>query len=173
MGIQPNIVLIGMPGSGKSTVGILLAERLGYAFMDTDITIQTVRGRKLQEIIDTEGAERFRMLEERAVLGLAVSAHVIATGGSVIYSEKAMHHLKTGGKICHLDADPACLLQRIDNMGHRGILIPPGYSFTDLHAERQPLYRKYADFTVGVDALNPNQVAGRILGILADRFKLG
>jgi shikimate kinase len=162
-----------MPGSGKTTVGVLLAERLGYAFTDTDITIQTAQGRKLQDLIDAEGADRFRLFEERAVLGLRLSAHVIATGGSVIYSDKAMQHLKRSGKICHLDAQPACLLQRIDNLGSRGILIPPGRSFSDLYAARQPLYRKYADFSVAVDARNPSQVVLRILSLLGEPLTRG
>ena len=167
MDTPSNIVLIGMPGSGKSTVGVLLAERLGFAFLDTDIAIQTRVGRKLQEIIEVEGMDRFRTLEAQTVLSLAVSAHVIATGGSVVYSDRAMRHLKAGGIVCHLNAEPSTLLQRIDNMDSRGILIPTGQSFAELHAERQPLYLKYADFSVAVDTLTPNQVLRQVLSILA------
>jgi shikimate kinase len=170
---RPNIVLIGMPGSGKSTVGVLLAERLGYGFMDTDIAIQTGWGRRLQEIIDSEGPERFRVVEERAVLDLTLSAHVIATGGSVVYSEKAMQHLRKNGTICHLEAAPERLLQRIDNLDSRGILLTQGRTFAGLYAERRPLYLKYADITVAVDALRPDQVVRQILSLLADRLEEG
>lgn len=165
-----NVILVGMPGVGKTTVGVLLAERLGFAFMDTDITIQTRERRRLQQIIDSDGLTAFRRVEERAILSISVYAHVIATGGSVVYSEKAVRHLKSGGTICHLDADSDCLLSRIDNMDSRGIAIPPGQSYVSLYDERHPLYIQSADFTIATNKLTPGQVVRAITNILQNRF---
>jgi shikimate kinase len=165
-----NLILIGMPGVGKTTVGMLLAERLGYAFLDTDDTIQAREGRRLQEIIDTDGLPTFGRIEERAILAVSVRAHVIATGGSVVYSEKAMQHLKSGSVICHMDADPKCLQTRIDNMHSRGIAMSPGQSLALLYAERRQLYLKHADFSIDCSNLSPNRVVQRILDLLQSRF---
>ncbi|MGD2000393.1 MAG: shikimate kinase [Desulfobacterales bacterium] len=165
-----NVIMIGMPGVGKTTVGMLLAERLGYAFLDTDITIQAREGRRLQEIIDTDGLATFGRIEERAILAVSVEAHVIATGGSVVYSEKAMRHLKSGAVVCYLDADPQCLQARIDNIDSRGIAMAPGQSLEVLYAERRQLYLKYADFSIDCSDTSPNEVAQRILDILQSRF---
>jgi Fur family ferric uptake transcriptional regulator len=165
-----NVILIGMPGVGKTTVGRLLAERLGYAFLDTDNTIQTREGRRLQEIIDTDGLAVFGRIEERAILTVSVEAHVIATGGSAVCSEKAMRHLKSGAVVCHLDADPKCLQARIDNMDSRGIAMAPDQSLAVLYAERRRLYLKYADVSIDCSDLSPNKVVQRILDILQSRF---
>jgi len=159
-----------MPGVGKTTTGRLLAERLGYAFLDTDVTIETHEGRRLQEIIDTDGLEAFSRIEERAILAVSVQAHVIATGGSVVYSEKAMQHLKSGAVVCHLDADPKCLQARIDNMDSRGIAMAPGQSLAMLYTERRRLYRKYADVSIDCSDLSPHKVVQRILSILQSRL---
>jgi shikimate kinase len=164
-----NVVLIGMPGAGKTTVGVLLAERLAFSFMDTDITIQIGDGRRLQEIIDADGLAAFGRIEERTILAIAVTAHVIATGGSVVYSGKAMRHLKSGGTICHLDADPMCLQTRIDNLKSRGIAMKPGQTLADLYAERRQLYLKYADVTVDCSNRAPVEVVQRIMADLRDR----
>ncbi len=166
-----NVILIGMPGVGKTTVGVLLAEQLGFAFMDTDITIQSREKRRLQQIIDSDGLMAFRRVEESAILSITVCAHVIATGGSVVYSEKAVWHLKSGGTICHLDADPDCLLSRIDNMDSRGIAMPPGQSYVSLYDERHPLYIQSADFTIAVDKMTPGQAARAITNILQNRYR--
>lgn len=165
-----NVILIGMPGVGKTTVGMLLAKRLGYAFLDTDITIQKREGRRLQEIIDTDGLATFGRIEERAILAVSVEAHVIATGGSAVYSEKAMQHLKSLGTVCHLDADPKCLKVRIDNMDSRGIAMRPGQSLTVLYAERRRLYLKYADVSIDSSDLRPDTVVQRILDSLQGRL---
>ena len=165
-----NVILIGMPGVGKTTVGILLAERLGYAFLDTDDTIQAREGRRLQQIIDTDGLATFGRIEECAILSVTAQAHVIATGGSVVYSEKAMQHLKSGAAVCHLDADPKCLQARIDNMDNRGIAMVPGESLAVLYADRRQLYLKFADFSIDCNNLSPNNVVQRILDILQKRF---
>ena len=165
-----NVILIGMPGVGKTTAGMLLAERLGYAFLDTDVTIETHEGRRLQEIIDTDGLATFSRIEERAILAVSVQAHVIATGGSVVYSEKAMQHLKSGAVVCHLDADPKCLQARIDNMDSRGIAMAPGQSLAMLYTERRQLYLKYADFSIDCSDLSPHKVVQRTLSILQSRY---
>lgn len=159
-----------MPGAGKTTVGVLLAERIGFAFMDTDITIQIREGRRLQEIIAIEGLAGFGRIEEQAILSIAVRSHVIATGGSVVYSKKAMQHLKAGGTVCHLDADPRRLLERINNMDSRGIAMQPGQSFTALWKQRRPLYLAFADFTVATGDLAPAQVVNAILDTLCHHY---
>ena len=165
-----NVVLIGMPGVGKTTVGVLLAERLGFNFIDSDITIQIRENRRLQEIIDSDGLAAFQRVEASAILSISVSATVIATGGSVVYSAEAVGHLKAGGTICHLDAAPRCLLARIDDLNQRGIAMAPGQSLASLYAERQPLYRRYADFSVDVEHMSPGKVVKSIADILRKRF---
>ena len=165
-----NVILIGMPGVGKTTVGVLLAERLGFAFMDTDITIQIRENRRLQDIIDGDGLEAFRRVEETAILSLAVHAHVIATGGSVVYSEKAIRHLHSGGTVCHLDAAPHCLMSRIDNLENRGIAMAPGQSIASLYAERQALYVQSAHFSVDTENTTPAQVVKSVMDTLYHQF---
>ena len=165
-----NVVLIGMPGVGKTTVGVLLAERLGFNFLDSDITIQTREKRRLQVIIDTDGLAAFRRIEERAIVSISVDATVIATGGSVVYSTKAVQHLKAGGTICHLDADPQCLQSRIDDLNQRGIAMAPGQSLASLYTERLPLYTLYADFAIDVKHMSPGQVVKSIIDTLKTRY---
>lgn len=160
---RPNIVLIGMPGVGKSTVGVLLAKRLGYGFVDTDILIQTRERRSLKELIQAHGADGFCRIEEGHLLALAAEAHVIATGGSAVYSQKAMAHLKAGGIAFHLDIEVGRLKRRLDDVDARGVVIAPGQSIEGLYAERRPLYLEYADATVVTDGLLPDQVVGQVL----------
>ena len=157
-----NIVLVGMPGVGKSTIGVLLAERIGYGFIDTDILMQTRETKKLQEIIKTEGLDGFRRIEETTILSLSLTDHVIATGGSVVYSDIAMKHLKQGGRVCHIDIEPGILHTRLDNIDSRGIVMVPGQTIESLYRERHPLYAKYADMTILSGNLTPGQVIERI-----------
>ncbi len=161
-----NIVLIGMPGVGKSTVGVLLAKQLGCSFLDTDILIQTAEGRTLQQLIQTHGISGFCDLEEKYILTVAVKSHVIATGGSVVYGRAAMRHLKANAGVIHLDLSLDRLKKRLDDLDARGVAIPPGRNLADLYAERHPLYVKYADHTVVTDSLTPDQVVGQIHGLL-------
>ena len=161
-----NVVLIGMPGVGKSTVGVLLAKRLGFAFMDTDITIQVREGRSLQELIRAHGTEGFCRVEENHILSLALDSHIIAPGGSVVYRPKAMAHLKANGVAIHLDLAVERLKRRLDDVDARGVVIGPGQSVESLCAERRPLYLRYADVTVATDGLTPDQVVGRVLAAL-------
>ncbi len=143
-----NIVLIGMPGSGKSTVGVLLAKLLGYDFIDTDLIIQHTEGKKLFEILRDSGSEYFSRLENSVNKNLQAKSTVIATGGSVVYEQDAMEHLKTIGRVVYLEVSLGELEKRISNFATRGIRIAEGQTFGDLFAERLPLYKKYADITV-------------------------
>ena len=161
-----NIILIGMPGVGKSTVGVLLAKRLGFAFLDTDILIQVREGRSLQAIIQAHGAEEFCRIEERHILALALQAHVVAPGGSVVYRPKAMAHLKARGTAIHLELDLEHLKQRLGDVDARGVVIAPGQTVASLYLERLPLYLAFADATVSTDDLTPDQVVGRVLDAL-------
>jgi shikimate kinase len=163
-----NVVLIGMPGVGKSTVGVLLAKRLGYAFIDTDIYIQVREGRSLQELIRAHGAEEFCRIEEDHILSLAVDYHVIAPGGSAVYRPKAMAHLKANGVAVHLDISVERLKRRLEDVDARGVVIAPGQTVASLYLERLPLYLAYADATVPTDDLTPDQVVGRVLDALSE-----
>lgn len=146
--VQSNIILIGMPGAGKSTIGVLLAKALSRGFVDTDLVIQAAEGARLQDIIDSRGLDAFRSVEEAHVLRLDVVNTVISTGGSVPYSEKAMAHLKANGVVIYLETPLDVLEKRIANMDSRGIARAPGLSFAELYEERVPLYERYADITI-------------------------
>lgn len=143
-----NIILIGMPASGKSTVGVILAKLLGYDFIDTDLLIQRKTGLRLSEIIRSQGLDAFLAAEEAACLSLCADHRVIATGGSVIYSDAAMRHLKELGTVVFLSVDFKALQSRLHDVRGRGVVLRPGQTLVDLYAERVPLYREYADITV-------------------------
>ncbi len=143
-----NIILIGMPGCGKSTVGVLLAKILGFAFIDSDLLIQQAENKKLYEIINENGAEYFKAAENRVNASIDVSNTVIATGGSVVYCEEAMAHLKSIGTVVYIKITPKQLLERINNIATRGVVIKNGETLIDLYNERAPLYEKYADIMV-------------------------
>lgn len=145
---RSNIVLVGMPGAGKSTIGVILAKHTARDFVDTDVLIQTAEGRALQDIVDRDGYLELRRIEERVILGLHCRNHVIATGGSAVYSEAAMRYLKTGGRVVFLDAAFGLLKRRIADFNTRGIACRPGMSFRDLFEERRPLYLRHADVIV-------------------------
>jgi shikimate kinase len=158
-----NLVLIGMPGSGKSTVGVILAKRTARDFVDTDVLIQTLQGRTLQDIVDTDGYLELRQIEEKVLLGLSVRNHVIATGGSAVYSEQAMQHLKADSILIFLDVDLDTLQSRVLDFSTRGLAKRPDQSFADLFAERFPLYTKHADITINCAGLNQEDVCVRIV----------
>ena len=163
-----NIVLIGMPGVGKSTIGVLLAKQLGYSFLDTDLLIQVAEGKTLQELIQKHGISGFCDLEEAYIRSVTVNAHVIATGGSVVYGKAAMRHLKTDAVVIHLNLSLDRLQKRLDDLAARGVAIAPGRDLSDLYAERHPLYLKYSDQTVATDTLTPDQVVTQIHDMLKD-----
>lgn len=143
-----NIVLIGMSGAGKSTLGVLLAKALGIDFIDTDIIIQKSENSLLQEIIDNKGIEEFLKIEEKILSNLEIDNAVIATGGSAVYSEKAMNSLKKNGQIVYLHVPFVEIKRRLDNIKTRGIVMREGKSLNDVFEERMPLYQKYADKTI-------------------------
>ena len=163
------IVLIGMPGAGKSTVGVLLAKHLGLRFVDTDILIQQRAGRLLQRILDEDGYRVLRRLEEEAILALDARAAVIATGGSAVYSERAMRHLARAGTLVYLKAGCAVLAARIDDYDRRGIANPGGQPFEEIYRERTPLYERHAAAVVAVDGLTQEQVARAVIAALPAR----
>lgn len=160
---KSNIVLIGMPGSGKSTVGIILAKQLAKDFVDTDVLIQLEENRTLQDIVDNEGHMALRKIEERILCGVQHKDHIIATGGSAAYSEKAMHHLMKEGIIVFLDADLDCLRSRIENYETRGLAKRPEQTFQELFDERYELYKRYADIIVSCSQLSQEQVCQEIV----------
>jgi shikimate kinase len=157
-----NIVLIGMPGSGKSTVGIILAKMLARPFLDTDILIQLIEKRSLQDIIDHEGHMALREIEERVLLDVKCKNHVIATGGSAAYSKRAMLHLKENALIVFLDASLKTLKSRIHNYETRGLAKSPEQSFADLFHERFELYNRYADITIDSNRRSQEEVCQNI-----------
>ncbi|MCI5124149.1 MAG: shikimate kinase [Candidatus Electrothrix sp. AR5] len=163
---RSNIILIGMPGAGKSTVGPLLAQSISRDFLDTDLVIQASQKRALQDIVNTDGQAALRLIEEEVLLGLACQHHVIATGGSAVYSEQGMMHLKTDGIAVFLDTDLATLASRIDDFNTRGLVKQAEQTFAQLFDERLPLYRKYADITINCAGLSPKEVCARIIAEL-------
>jgi len=143
-----NVVLIGMPGAGKSTIGVLLAKTINYRFIDTDLIIQHKYGMLLKDIIAERGMEEFLSIEEQEIIGLNVSQSIIATGGSVVLKEKAMDHLKNIGIVIYLQMPYPELENRIKNITARGIVMKENQTFHDVYMERIPLYEKYAEITI-------------------------
>lgn len=155
---RQNIVLIGMAGAGKSTVGVLLAKALFRNFIDTDLVIQSAEGRLLQDIVDEVGKEAFQKIEARHVLSISVPGAVIATGGSVVYSEEAMYHLGLTGIFLFLKVPFSELERRVMQTGARGLAISKGQTLEELYMERLPLYLKYANITVDCEGLSHDEV---------------
>jgi len=158
--------LIGMPGAGKSTVGVLLAKRLGMDFLDTDLAIQLAEHRTLEEILAEEGFEALRRIEARVLAGLAVSHTVLATGGSAVYDDGAVAHLKSLGPVIYLEVPLAELERRVPALAGRGIAAAPGTTLAALAAERTPLYERAADVTVQADLDHPEAVVDAIVARL-------
>ena len=166
MGLKSNIVLVGMPGSGKSTVGVILAKLLSYDFLDTDVLIQSSQRRALQDIVDRDGHLALRTIEEDTLLSLDLQHHVIATGGSAVYSAAAMAHLAAGGTVVFLDVDLATLKARVNNLATRGLVRRPGQSLADLFAEREALYKQAADITINCTGMTQEAVCSAIIARL-------
>ena len=163
---EKNLVLIGMPGTGKSTVGVILAKTLSRPFLDTDIYIQTREARSLQVIILERGIDHFKSLEESHILSLDCRGCVVATGGSVVYSRRAMDHLRSGGVIVHLDLSLPLIEKRILNMDARGIVRAAGQDLAELYRERKPLYERYADVRVSCDHKGHEEVIREVLSLI-------
>tara|TARA_R110001599_G_scaffold353459_1_gene592398 strand:+ start:96479 stop:96955 length:477 start_codon:yes stop_codon:yes gene_type:complete len=156
-----------MPAAGKSTIGVVLAKLSGLRFVDTDLNIQVEAGATLQQILDTKGYRYLRSFEEEVLLGIKLEGAIIATGGSVVYSEAVMQKLTTAGPVIYLEADMATLQQRVAAAPLRGIACTADQGFVDIFAERTPLYKRYADLSVDATAGTPETVATAILTALA------
>lgn len=157
-----NIVLIGMPGCGKSTVGVLLAKRLGKAFTDTDVVLQAQEKRKLQEMIDDIGIDAFLRKEEQAIASLDCESTVIATGGSVVYGKEAMKHLHRNGIVVYIQLPYEEIEKRLSNLATRGVTLRSGQTLFDLYCERIPLYEKEADTIVDAAGYDIEQTVSQI-----------
>ncbi|MEE1023994.1 MAG: shikimate kinase [Acutalibacteraceae bacterium] len=161
--MKTNIILIGMPGCGKSTCGVLLAKLMLKSFLDTDLLIQQNEGKKLQDIINEKGNDYFKKCENDSVVTLYAQNCVIATGGSMVYNEEAMKHLKELGYVVYLRLGFNSMKKRINNLATRGILLKEGYTLEDMYNERAPLYEKYADITVNCDRNSINDTVEAII----------
>ncbi len=162
-----NITLIGMPGCGKSTIGVLLAKTLGADFVDTDLMIQKREGALLQQILDSRGLAAFLRAEESAILSLSCTGTVIATGGSAVYSSAAMTHLLRESIVIYLKLPFPEIMSRLSNITTRGIAIPFGMSMADVYAERIPLYEKYAAITLDCSGKTAEETVTALLPLLA------
>ena len=169
MADKNNIVLIGMPGAGKSTLGVVLAKILGYDFVDADILIQNQTDRTLQKIIDALGPMGFIDVENDVLCDIDVRRTVISTGGSAVYSEEAMKHLSEIGTIVYLKVSLEELRERLGGLHERGVVMKDGMgmSLEDLYAERTPLYERYAEITLESDALTVRDAARKLVDVLS------
>lgn len=157
-----NIILIGMPGAGKSTVGVVVAKRLGLRFVDSDLVIQETYGKLLHELIEEYGVEGFFNLENKVNVSLMPERSVIATGGSVCHEPEAMEHLGQIGTVVYLKLSLASLKERLGDLGARGVTLKSGQTLADLYRERIPLYEKYADITVDCEGKQLREIAVEI-----------
>ena len=162
---KSNIVLIGMPACGKSTVGVQLAKWLSMGFIDTDLLVQARAGTSMQAFQDANGMNAYQTLECETVKSVVCENCVIATGGSAVYCEGAMNHLKNIAKIIFLDVPVGEIKQRIGDTSQRGVVIKPGMTLDDLYADRRPLYMKYADTVIDCAGKNQNDLLTEIRGL--------
>lgn len=169
--MRQNITLIGMPASGKSTIGVLLAKRLGYSFVDVDIVIQEKTGKLLKEIIAEEGTEGFLKVEDRINSELDLNRSIIAPGGSVIYGENAMKHLKEISTVVYLKLSYRAVKLRLGDLQDRGVALKDGMTLRQLYNERVPLYERYADITVDEAGKTPGQIVDVLRAIIENEMK--
>jgi len=168
-----NIILIGLPGAGKSTVGVILAKTLGLNFIDTDIAIQEKTGRLLQEILDEDGPEVFKEIEEETILSLHPDNTVIATGGSVVCSRDAMVYLGLTGVVVYLKISYDEMEDRLNNITTRGIVLLPGQTLRGMYDQRIPLYKRYADLTIDCSDADFETVVGKVIDQLHSGLDYG
>lgn len=166
-----SVILIGMPGCGKSTTGVVLAKTLGMDFVDTDILIQQREKRHLQQIIDRDGIDSFLDAEERAICEFTCAGCVVATGGSAVLRQKAMLHLKSLGPVVYLSLGLPELVRRLGDISSRGIALARGRTIADLFEERIPLYERWADITVECETLPFERVVDRIADVVTHFHK--
>ena len=166
--MKDNIVLIGMPSCGKSTIGVVLAKAMGYRFVDSDLVIQERTGKLLSEIIDEEGLDTFNQIENDINASLDYHKAVIATGGSVVYGEEAMEHLRSIGTVVYIELPLETLQERIGDLNARGVSIKEGQTFEELFEERKPLYEKYADFSLQSEGLSIREMVHALKEILSE-----
>lgn len=161
-----NIIFIGMPAVGKSTVGVVVAKRLGYRFMDTDLLIQEEEGKLLKDIIEERGTKGFLEVEDRVNAGVDATHTVISPGGSVVYCENAMRHYKEIGTVVYLQASFGTINKRLNNAKNRGVVLREGQTLKALYDERVQLFEKYADVTVCEDGLKLEDTIEKVLDAL-------
>ena len=161
-----NVILIGMPAVGKSTVGVVVAKRLGYGFLDTDLLIQEKEGKLLKDIIAEKGTEGFLAIEDRVNAGVNVKKTVVSPGGSVVYCENAMKHYKEIGTIVYLKVSFETINKRLKNAKNRGVVLRDGQTLKDLYDERTALFEKYADITVSEEGLGLEDTIDAVLAAL-------
>lgn len=169
MSLGKNIVLIGMPGAGKSTVGVVLAKRLGCRFLDSDLVIQERFGKLLHELIEENGVEGFWKIENDVNASLKTEGTVIATGGSVIYGREAMEHLRQIGRVVYLKLPYEEVAERLGDLNARGVTLLPGQTLKDLYEERVPLYEKYAHVTIDCNGKPLREIAAELAGRFKDK----
>ena len=160
---KKNIVLIGMPGAGKSTIGVLLAKSLNYDFLDADLLIQKQYDKKLYEIINEVGIDEFLNIEDNVISNIDRSGTVIATGGSAVYGKNAMKHLKENGLVVYLKLSCVEIINRISNITTRGIAMKKGKTIFDIYEERVPLYELYADIIIDAENLNIEETVSKVV----------
>ncbi len=163
-----NIILIGMPGAGKSTLGVVLAKAKGFDFVDTDLIIQSEQNEKLYRIIEKKGIEEFIRIENGAVSSLKAENSVIATGGSVIFGKEAMENLKNLGTVIYLEVSEGEIEKRLSNIKTRGIVMKAGETVKKIYDERTPLYKKYADITVNCDGMDLEKTVEKIISVVGE-----
>ena len=164
--MKSNVTLIGMPSAGKSTIGVLLAKRLGYSFIDADILIQEKEGRLLKEIIAQEGMDGFLQVENRVNASIEAKRSVIAPGGSVIYGKEAMEHLKEISTVVYLKMSYEELERRVGDVVDRGVALKEGMTLRDLYDERPAYYERYADITIDEEGMTPGQTVDLLRAML-------
>lgn len=161
--MKDNIVLIGMPGVGKSTIGVILAKELGYQFLDADLLIQKQEGKLLRDIIAEVGTEGFISVEERVNAGICAQRTIIATGGSVVYGKKAMQHLREIGTVVYLSVPYETIEKRLADIKGRGVVLRSGQNLKDLYEERTPMYEAYADIIVQEGRLGVEETVQKVM----------
>lgn len=164
--MNDNVILIGMPGAGKSTVGVLIAKALGYDFIDTDLIIQGRLNNRLYKIIEEHGIDYFLQAENKIVSEVSADRTVIATGGSVVFGKEAMEHLRQMGKVVYIKLGCDEIKRRVKNITTRGVVMKKDETIEDIYSERAPLYERYADITVDVENTTIEEAVEKILSLL-------